>query len=191
EKQIGRDGIAVIVKPENPIQDLTVEQLRGIYTGGIKNWKELGGQDLPVDFDRLSPEWSETGWFRKHVMKDDPYGGSGDVRDRFQMLMAHFFESGPGSIVFMSYGPIEYVNKRFGKDRYKIVRVRTDANVTGVAPSQETCADGTYPLARDIYLVWNSKDTSPAIGKFAGYCAANGVQPTKMAGARDSAAAAR
>ncbi|MFH0823929.1 MAG: substrate-binding domain-containing protein [Pseudomonadota bacterium] len=66
EKQIGRDGIAVIVKPENPVQELTVEQLRGIFTERISNWRELGGQDLPVDFDRLSPEWSETGWFRKH-----------------------------------------------------------------------------------------------------------------------------
>jgi len=45
---VARDGIAMVVHPSNPISNLTTEQVRGIFNGGIRNWKDIGGKDAPI-----------------------------------------------------------------------------------------------------------------------------------------------
>jgi phosphate transport system substrate-binding protein len=49
EVEIGRDGIAVIVHPSNPVATLSLEQVRGLFAGALRNWKDVGGADHPVD----------------------------------------------------------------------------------------------------------------------------------------------
>ena len=49
---IARDGLAIIVHPSNPVDDLSLEQLRQVFAGNITNWKEVGGQDAPVGWSR-------------------------------------------------------------------------------------------------------------------------------------------
>ncbi len=73
EKTIAYDGIAIVVHPENPIKDITMEQLKKIYTGAYKNWKELGGPDQPIT--SLSRE-SNSGtyvFFQEHVLNKENY----------------------------------------------------------------------------------------------------------------------
>lgn len=48
EQIVTMDGLAIIVHPSNPLRNLTIEQIRNIYTGKIKNWEELGGPDSPI-----------------------------------------------------------------------------------------------------------------------------------------------
>ena len=67
--------ISVIINPENPVQELSPEQLKGIFTGRIKNWSEVGGDDFPIR-PLIVRNSSETrNIFRKHVLGSEEYQG--------------------------------------------------------------------------------------------------------------------
>ena len=82
--QINHDGdsgsieekmISVIINPENPVQELSPEQLKGIFTGRIKNWSEVGGDDFPIRplIVRNSSETRNV--FQKNVLGSEEYNG--------------------------------------------------------------------------------------------------------------------
>src|SRR4030095_4086887 len=73
EKTIAYDGIAIVINPDNPVKEVTLEQLKKIYTGAYTNWKELGGPDQPIT--ALSRE-SNSGtyvFFQEHVLNKENY----------------------------------------------------------------------------------------------------------------------
>ena len=89
EHIVAMDGIAIVVHPSNPVADLTIEQIRDIYTGKIKNWKELGGPDQPIvvisrDTNSGTYETFETLVMNKEKMAErtEYVGSNGAIRQR-------------------------------------------------------------------------------------------------------------
>ena len=137
------DGIAVIVNPNNPVSDLDIETIAKIYTGEIKNWKEIGGNDAEIVLiGREAGSGTRDGFEDITDTKDkckyrQELTSTGDVITTVS--------SNPGAIGYASLASI--------KD---IVKALT---VDGVAPSESTIKDGSYVVQRPFVLV-TKKDTA-------------------------------
>ncbi len=141
EHVVAMDGIAVVVHPGNPLANLTVEQVRDIYLGAIRNWKELGGPDQPIvvisrDTNSGTYECFEALVMQQKKMgeKVEYVGSNGAIRQR----------------VMSTPAGIGYVGLAFTEG----VKALT---VNGVAASPDTVTSGAYPIARPLYLYTNGR----------------------------------
>ncbi len=131
------DGIAVIVNKENPVSDLTVEQIAKIYTGEITNWSEVGGNDAEIVLiGREANSGTRDGF--------ESITGTADKCQYRQELTA------TGDVISAVSGnpnAIGYASVASVKDTVKILAVG------GVIPSDETIKDGSYQIQRPFVLV--------------------------------------
>jgi phosphate transport system substrate-binding protein len=146
---VARDAIAVIVNPNNPIQELTLEQISKIYKGEINNWQELGGENRPIV--RLSRETNSGThvYFLETVIrlgnKDDPGIFSADT-----LLLP----SSEGIISEVRDNPnaIGYDGLGYVTPEVKVLAVAHDAQSPYVLPGVDTVTNGSYPIARGLYM---------------------------------------
>ena len=150
ETVLAYDGIAVVVSPENPVSDLTIEQIADIYTGKITNWKDVGGNDAEIVL--IGRE-----------------AGSG-TRDGFESITGteeacqYRQELTPNAIGYASLSAV--------KDTVKAL------SVGGVAPSEDTVKDGSYVIQRPFVLVTKDGVTlSPAAQAFLDYALSADAAP--------------
>ena len=137
ETVVALDGIAMIVNPENPVSDLTVEQIADIYTGKITNWSEVGGNDAEIVLiGREAGSGTRDGF--------ESITGTKDACQYRQELT-----STGDVITTVSQNPdaIGYASLAALKDTVKAL------TVGGVAPTEETVKDGSYVIQRPFVLV--------------------------------------
>ena len=158
ETSVAKDGVAFYVNETNPVQQLTMEQLRGIYEGEIENWKDVGGPDAPiVVYSRENS--SGTYVFVKEVVLDN-----GDYTPRAQTL--------PGTAAVVNavsrekHG-IGYGGGAYAKGVKELKVVGKDGQ--GHLPTAENVKSGKYPLARDLYMYTRSKP-SGEVKEFIDFC---------------------
>ena len=136
---VALDGIAIIVNPENPVSDLTIEQIAAVYTGEITNWKDLGGSDAEIVLiGREAGSGTRDGFESITGTKDScqyrqELTSTGDV--------IATVASNPNAIGYASLSSVE------GKDTIKAV------TVGGVSCTEATVLDGTYEIQRPFVLV--------------------------------------
>lgn len=149
EKVVAFDGIAIVVNPDNPVKDITLEQLKKIYTGAYKNWKELGGPDQAINV--LSRE-SNSGtyvFFQEHVLNKENYAPTVKLMPASSSIVQS---------VSSDKWSIGYVGLGYTKEgNVKVVPVKKDANGAAVMPTHETVLDKTYSIARPLYLYFNGE----------------------------------
>lgn len=141
EHIIAMDGLVVIVHPSNPVKGLTKDELKQIYIGEITNWKKLGGPDKKIVVISRDTNSGTYETFQLLVTKSDRVtdkaeyvGSNGAVRQR----------------VLTTEGAIGYVGLAF-TDGVKAL------TVNGIAATQETVNDKTYPIGRDLYMYTNGE----------------------------------
>lgn len=140
---VALDGIAVIVNPSNPVSSLTEAQIAGLMGGTITNWSEVGGANVPVKIltrDRLSGTLSS---FNKLVMK--PNGKKIPLTaQEFSSTDDMMYEAlvNDGAIGFVGVG---------GNGSTKVISIN-NAEGKVVSPNTRTIADGSYGLARSLYM---------------------------------------
>ena len=144
-----RDGIAVVVNPENPISELTLEQIGKIYTGAYTNWKELGGPDQEIVI--LSRESSSGTYvfFQEHVMKKKDYSPNAMLMPSTSAIIQS---------VVQDKWAIGYVGLGYGvqaAEQVKMLAVKTDEAAPAVTPSVATVQDATYGIARPLFFYTN------------------------------------
>jgi phosphate transport system substrate-binding protein len=144
---IGRDALVFIVNEDNPIESLTTDQLIGIYTGEITNWSEVGGADLPiVAFQRPETSGSQS-LFMKLLMQDaEPIDAPTEFRPTEMGMLIEELASYNNSADAIGYSVYYYASYMYQQPGLKFVAV------DGVLPSDETIADGSYPLLNEYYL---------------------------------------
>ena len=154
ETVLAYDGIAIIVHPDNPVSDLTLEQIAKLYTGEITNWKDVGGNDAEVVLiGREAASGTRDGF--------ESITGTKDACQYRQELT-----STGDVITAVSQNPdaIGYASLASVKDTVKAL------NVGGVTPSEATVKDGSYLVQRPFVLVTvEGKDLSPAAQAFFDY----------------------
>ena len=148
QKPIGVDALVFIVNEDNPVTDLTQQQLRDIYAGKITNWKDVGGQDLDiVAFQRRSDSGSQT-LFQKLLIQggelmDPPTELAPTAMGELVDSLAAYNNSA-NAIGFSVY---YYIDQMYSQPGLRLLAV------DGVMPSNDTLADGSYPLCNDFYAV--------------------------------------
>jgi len=141
EHIVAMDGIAMIVHPSNPRGDLTMDQIRDIYTGKITNWKELGGQDQKIVVISRDTNSGTYETFESMVLKGDKLksgaeyvGSNGAIRQR----------------VMSTEAAIGYVGLAFTEGVKAL-------QVNGIVPTPETVTGKTYPIARPLFMYTNGR----------------------------------
>ena len=130
------DGIAVIVNPENTVEDLTLDQIAAIYTGEIKNWSEVGGADAEIVLiGREAGSGTRSGF--EEIVK---------VADKCQYRQELSSTGDVITTVAQNPGAIGYASLASVKDTVKAVKV------SGVTPSEASVKDGTYAIQRPFVL---------------------------------------
>ena len=131
------DGIALVVHAGNPVTELSMEQVADIFTGKITNWKELGGPDAPIAPYGREAGSGTRGAFEEltgtagHCAYRNEYGSTGDVTGNVS--------ANPNAIGYVSLASV--------RDGVAVVAV------DGVACTEDTVQDGTYPIRRPLLLV--------------------------------------
>ena len=146
---IARDAIAVIVNPENPVSELTLQQISDIYSGKINNWKEVGGEDRPIV--RLSRETNSG----THVYFLETVLRLGDKNNKTLFSMdTLLLPSSEGIIYEVRQNPnaIGYDGLGYVPHDLKMIAIAKEQGGAYVLPSADTVNDGTYPIARDLYM---------------------------------------
>lgn len=155
ETKIAIDGIGIITHKGNTVKSLTMDQIKGIYTGEIKNWKEVGGKDAPIVV----------------VSRED---GSG-TRDAFQEIVGYDstelakdaqISDGNGNVkstVAGNENAIGYTSFSYLDDSINALQV------DGVSPTAEKAKSGDYKLSRPFLLVYKEDKLGESGKKFVDY----------------------
>ncbi len=131
------DGIAVVVNPENTVDDLTISQIAQIYTGEITDWAQVGGESgLIVPIGREAASGTRDG-FESVTGTEDKCKYTQELTSTGDVIQT--VSSNPAAIGYASLAAV--------KDTVKAVKVE------GTAPTEETIQDGSYKLQRDFVMV--------------------------------------
>ena len=137
------DGIAIIVNPQNPVSDLNVESIAKIYTGEIKNWKEVGGNDAEIVLIGREAGSGTRDGFESITDTEDKCKYRQELTSTGDVITT--VASNPNAIGYASLASV--------KDTVKSI------TVGGVAASEETIKNGSYVVQRPFVLV-TKKDTA-------------------------------
>jgi phosphate transport system substrate-binding protein len=151
---IGYDAIAVFVHQSNPVRSLTRELLKGIFTGRIRNWKEVGGRDAPIrpNTEFLAGRRGTIETFQEMVLEGAAYGTGFAEFDlpRYQLVGV---AEDPDGICSVSIGL---------RAPHEIRREIRAVAVNGVEPTDMNVRNGAYPISRPLFLVTKGSPTGEA-----------------------------
>ena len=149
EIEIARDAIAVIVHPSNPVDHLTLQQVSDIFSGKLNNWRDVGGEDRPIV--RLSRETNSGThvYFLEEVLR---LGQSDD--DTLFSPDTLLLPSSEGISAEIRQNPnaIGYDGLGYVTSDLKTIALAETAATSGVQPSIASVNNGTYPIARPLYM---------------------------------------
>lgn len=133
---LAKDALIVYVHEKNPLQNLTLTQVRGIFNGSIHNWSQVGGPDAPVHIFIRPPNSGTHLYFAEHVLDGDPYARDAVVvptnRAMVEAVRKELYAIGYGGSAF--------------------ARGVAICRISGVAATEAAILDGSYPLTRYLYL---------------------------------------
>jgi phosphate transport system substrate-binding protein len=146
EWKVALDGISVIVNTANPLEEITYEQLRGIYNGAITDWSEVDGDaGVVVAYGRQSTSGTYV-YFNEEVLDEDDYRA-----DKQQLAgNAEIVEAVISDSNGIGYVGVAYAEAR--GDELKILKVKKEASDTSYLPTPTNIANGNYPVSRYLYV---------------------------------------
>lgn len=145
---IAQDALAVIVNPGNSVSQLTREQIEGIFTGKITNWKEVGGADMKIICYARETSSGTYEFFKEHVMNRKNYASS----CLNSPATGAIIES-----VASTKGAIGYVGLAYMEKVVKALAVSYDKGKTFIKPTVASAKDKSYPVVRPLYYYYNTK----------------------------------
>jgi phosphate transport system substrate-binding protein len=149
EFTVAIDALAIVIHPNNPVDKLTIDQLSDIFTGRIINWKEVGGNDAPIILLSRETNSGTHVYFLEQVVRK----GDQENEDIFApqtLLMPS--SVGITSEVQRNPNAIGYDGLGYVTEHEKVIAVAQDSHSPYVLPTVETGADGSYPIARGLYM---------------------------------------
>jgi phosphate transport system substrate-binding protein len=156
---VGFDALSVVVNPENKVSQLTREQLEDIFTGKIKNWKEVGGANEKIVVYSRESSSGTFEFFKENVMSKKNYAS--DVLSL----------ASTGAIiqsVSQTKGAIGYVGMAYADNSVKTIGVSYDQGKTFVLPTVATAKDKTYPISRPLFYFYD-QSKAPLVKSYMDY----------------------
>jgi phosphate transport system substrate-binding protein len=148
ETIIAYDALAVVVNPANKLSQLTREQLEGIFTAKIKNWKEVGGDDMPIVVYSRESSSGTFEFFKEHVLNNKSYAASCLMMPATGAIIQS---------VSQTKGAIGYVGLAYVEKDVKAIKVSYDKGKTYISPTMENAKNKTYPVVRPLFYYYPTK----------------------------------
>lgn len=144
EWTVALDGLAVVVHPDNPVKQLTLQQLADLFMGTVRNWRALGGAEQAVVLLSREVNSGTHVYFKEHVL-----GAANEFAPEALLLpssqaIADEVATNPAGIGYYGMG---YLNPKNA-----VVAVAKTASDAYIAPSEQAVKDGTYPISRPLFL---------------------------------------
>ena len=152
EITVALDGLAVVVNPENPVDKLTMDQLAGIFSGKLSNWKEIGGTDERIVVLSREVNSGTHVYFKEHVLR------KGDKKSKEEFSSGALMLSSSQAIadeVAGNSAAIGYYGMGYISDKHKPVSIAKDTESPYVAPTIENVIGGSYPISRPLLMYTN------------------------------------
>lgn len=168
EHSLAIDGLAILVNSKNPIAELNREQIAGLFSGAIRNWKEVGGADLPVVIyarDERSGTW-ET--FKELVLGKNYQLDGGAQRYESSDKLSDAVAANSAAIGFSGLASVRNA---------RVLRV-SETNTAALAPSRANVATEDYLLTRRLFLYTPPRNANAMIGAFIEFCLSERGQKT-------------
>ena len=150
EYKVALDGLSVYVNGENPVKELTIDQLGGIFTGKIKNWKEVGGPDAPITIYSRENSSGTYEFFKGEILKGQDFAASAQTMPGTAAIL---------QAVSKDKGGIGYGGAGYGAGA-KHLAIKKDDSSPAVEPTEENVENQSYPIWRYLYVYVN-----PALDK--------------------------
>jgi phosphate transport system substrate-binding protein len=159
EVVFAQDALSVIVNPSNKVSQLTREQLSDIFTGKIKNWKQVGGDDLVITVYSRESSSGTYEFFKESVLAGKNYASSNLMMPATGAIVQS---------VGQTKGAIGYIGLAYTEKSVKALKVSYDKGKTFVAPSVEAAKTKTYPITRPLMLYY-AKTSESKVSPFVNY----------------------
>ena len=150
EYKVALDGLSVYVNEANQVQELNLEQLEGIFTGRIKNWKQVGGNDAPITIYSRENSSGTYEFFKENVLKGKDFAATAQTLQGTAQVIQNVAKEKNG---------IGYGGGAYGSG-VKHLKVKKDDGSPAIEPTGETVVNGTYPIWRYLFIYVN-----PALDK--------------------------
>lgn len=146
---IAKDGLSIYVNPNNIVNDLTLEQIKNIFSGRITNWKEVGGDDKEIIVASRNQNSGTFLFFKEHVLEGEDFAKNSTYFNSTKEI-TQFVSN---NIYAIGYGGVGYSEK--------VIQIR----VNGVFPSEQNIRNDTYPITRYLHY-FTRKEPTGNIKKF-------------------------
>jgi phosphate transport system substrate-binding protein len=168
-KVVGWGGIVIIVNPQNPINELTADQVRKVFSGEYKNWKEAGGPDQKIDLFTVGEQRGGTLDFVRNDFLKGPFAPNAVSKMYFRSILSDVSkdETATG---FVRVRNILQLTAQGMEKTVKVLAIKKDEQSPAVLPSRETCNNGTYPITRPYYLYLDQKSVGKSAKDFFEFC---------------------
>ena len=150
EYKVALDGLSVYVNAQNAVKELTVQQLEAIFTGKIRNWKEVGGTDTPITVYSRENSSGTYEFFKEHVLKGKDFVASAQTMQGTAAVLSAVAKDNKG---------IGYGGAAYGAGA-KHLSVKKDDASPAIEPTEDNVMKGTYPIWRHLFIYVN-----PALDK--------------------------
>ena len=156
EYKVAVDGLSVYVNESNPVAELSLDQLELIFTGKVKNWKEVGGPDAPITVYSRENSSGTYEFFKEHVLKGKDFVASAQTM--------------PGTAAVLKAVANEKNSIGYGGAAYgagaKHLKVKKDAASPAIEPNEETVLAQKYPIWRYLYVYVNPAQDKGEIASY-------------------------
>jgi phosphate transport system substrate-binding protein len=150
EYKVALDGLSVYVSQENPIKELSLPQLEGIFTGKTRNWKQVGGNDAPITVYSRENSSGTYEFFKENVLKSADFVSSAQTMPGTAALLQAVGKDKNG----IGYGGAAY------GEGAKHLLIKKEEGSPAIDPTEENVVKGVYPIWRYLYIYVN-----PALDK--------------------------
>ena len=154
EEIVALDGIVVVVHPSNPVKNLTMDQLREIFMGSIRDWKVLEGPDMPIVLLSREVNSGTHIFFKEHVLRRGKKKGREEFSPGALMMPSSYAIA---EEVANNENAVGYYGLGYISPRQKVIAVAKDSKSPFVEPRLASIRDNSYPISRPLYLYTNGK----------------------------------
>lgn len=159
---IARDSIAIIVNERNPVNQMTMEQLRKIYSGEFKRWRDVGGEDKPIELCMREPASGTSSYFREHVLAGGEYAASARSFNSHEAV-THEVAARPSAIGYVGMGSATASGAKVKSIDLKLTAASSGVEATPVSTT------GDYPLSRPLFF-FLERQSKESVQKFVDFC---------------------
>ncbi len=150
EYKVALDGLSVYVSADNGVKELALDQLQAIFTGKVKNWKQVGGNDAPITVYSRENSSGTYEFFKEHVLKGNDFAASAQTMPGTAAVLQAVAKDKNG---------IGYGGAAYGAGA-KHLSIKKDDSSPAVEPTEENVLNNSYPISRFLFIYVN-----PALDK--------------------------